>query len=109
MHIFTKRDSSTNQILTVETEGCYQGKSEQDMLDAVARFNETHESEYYEALEVDDKAAEVVSFLLGKDKYRLNKTITELLDALSSLRSDINKIYDAVDDVRDRVLDMQSK
>lgn len=107
MYVFTKRDSKTNRILTVETLGTYKGKTEAEMIEATDKFNANHEYTFYDSINIEDeRIAEVFRFLLGGSCYKTTKEIEDLVDEMRNLKSMLDEIDDEVLDMRSRIQDV---
>lgn len=110
MKIFTKRDTYSKEVLTVELAGSYKGTTEQDMMDAMAKFNANYKHVCYEAIDIEDeKISEIFKFLMGDEKYRVAKTIQDLIDKMEEIQETLNEIENDTDSARSFLTKMKKE
>lgn len=118
MYIIIKRDNESKRVLTVETTKTYKNKSEQEILDAIQKYNS--ENKYgtnYTAIDIKDEClVEAFMFLMGEDKYKRTYRLEDISDRLSNIGdrlydidTDIYALKSIVPDIRKEMKDIKEE
>lgn len=84
-------------------------KTDEQIEDAINRFNSSDTEQEVALIEVPDELSEVIRFLMGDKAYKRSLKIGYIVDSLDSLREFFYEAQDSLDHIDNRLSSIRSE
>ena len=103
---FIYRQMPDGKIYDIQSFDRYKNKTEEEILQEIEKTNSRMHSEdqmKYQVAEFDGLAGEMISFTLGADRYKTEKTYNDIHNDIEYFQQNLEKLQESLEDMSNDV------